>query len=101
MNNVHRSDYVEAIVAVALTDYGWTRKDPWDGWDCEHESGVRLEEEAADQREPATWEFYVIAERDLPAQKSLGLGPLQRLVSPCSFDQLGAAVERVRKALSR
>ena len=31
MNNVHRSDYVEAIVAVALADYGWTRKDPWEG----------------------------------------------------------------------
>ena len=155
MNNVHRSDYVEAMVAVALADYGWTRKDPWDGWDCEHESGVPLQvtqsaaaqpwklpkgkkrspprfdiaprtgyeengvfvdrpgrnadvyvfawhagtEETADQREPATWQFYVIAERDLPAQKTIGLGPLQRLVSPCSFDELGAAVERVRKAL--
>ena len=43
MNNVHRSDYVEAIVAVALADYGWTRKDPWEGWDCEHTSGVPLE----------------------------------------------------------
>lgn len=155
MNNVHRSDYVEAIVAVALADYGWTRKDPWHGWDFEHKSGVPLEvkqsaaaqpwklskgkkrssprfdvaprtgyekdgvfvdrpgrnadvyvfawhaetEETADQREPATWEFHVIAERDLPAQKSIGLGPLQRLVLPCSFDELGAAVERVRKAL--
>ena len=156
MNNVHRSDYVEAMVAVALADYGWTRKDPWDGWDYEHESGVPLEvkqsaaaqpwklpkgrkrsppsfdiaprkgyeengvfverpgrnadvyvfawnagtDETADQREPATWEFYVVAERDLPAQKSIGLGPLQLLVSPCTFDELGAAVERVRKALS-
>ena len=118
MNNVHRSDYVEAIVGVALADYGWTRKDPWDGWDCEHESEVPLEvkqsaaaqqwtppedkkrssprfdiaprtgyekdgifvprsgrnadiyvfawhggtEETADQREPASWEFYVMAE---------------------------------------
>ena len=35
MNNVHRSDYVEAIVAVALADYGWTRKAPWEGWDCD------------------------------------------------------------------
>ena len=56
-------------------------------------------DEIADQREPATWEFYVIAERGLPAQKSIGLGPLQRLVSPCGFDKLGAAVETVRKAL--
>ena len=79
MNNVHRSDYVEAIVAVALADYGWTRKDPWEGWDCEHTSGVPLEVK--------------------PDQKSIGLGPLRRLVSPCSFDDLGAAVERVRKSL--
>ena len=56
-------------------------------------------DETADQREPATWEFYVIAERDLPAQKTIGLGPLQRLISPCSFDELGAGVEGVRKAL--
>ena len=155
MNNVHRSDYVEAIVAVALADDGWTRKAPWEGWDCEHESGVPLEvkqsaaaqpwklpkgrkrspprfdiaprkgyEEdgvfverpgrnadvyvfawhgdtgaTADQREPANWEYYVIAERDLPDQKSIGLGPLQRLVSRCSFDELGVAVERARKSL--
>ena len=26
MNNVHRSDYVEAMVSVALADYGWTRR---------------------------------------------------------------------------
>ena len=157
MNNVHRSDYVEAIVAVALADYGWTRKAPWEGWDCEHESGVPLEvkqsaaaqpwklpkgskrsppsfdiaprkgyeedgifvprpgrnahvyvfawhkgtEETADHREPASWEFYVIAERALPDQKSIGLGPLRRLASPCSFDELGAAVERARKSLGR
>ena len=55
--------------------------------------------ETADQREPANWEFYVVAERDLPDQKSIGLGPLRRLVSPCSFHELGAVVERVRKSL--
>ena len=32
MNDVDRSDYVEAMVAVALADCGWTCKDPWDGW---------------------------------------------------------------------
>ena len=43
MNNVHRSDYVEAIVALALRESGWTRREPWDAWDFENESGVRLE----------------------------------------------------------
>ena len=156
MNNVHRSEYVEAIVAVALADYGWYRKDAWDQWDFEHASGVRLEvkqsaaaqqwelpgskkrssprfdiaprtgyyqgevfverpgrnadvyvfawnagteEEAADQREPATWDFHVIAERRLPPQRSIGLGPLQRLVAPCGFDELGTVVEGVRNTL--
>ena len=43
MNNVHRSHYVEAIVALVLRDSGWRRMTPWDSWDCEHESLVRLE----------------------------------------------------------
>lgn len=43
MNNVHRSDYVEAIVGLALKESGWTRKEPWDAWDFENESEVRLE----------------------------------------------------------
>ena len=42
MNNARRSDYVETLVALALRDSGWTRKAPWDAWDFEHESGVRL-----------------------------------------------------------
>lgn len=43
MNNVHRSEYVEAIVVLALRESGWIRMKPWNGWDCEHESGLRLE----------------------------------------------------------
>ncbi len=43
MNNVHRSEYAEAIVVLALRESGWIRMKPWNGWDCEHESGLRLE----------------------------------------------------------
>ena len=43
MNNVHRAEYVEAMVAVALAPHGWSRKAPWDSWDLEHETGFRLE----------------------------------------------------------
>lgn len=43
MNNVHRSDYVEAMVALALRKGGWHRTEAWDQWDLEHESGCKLE----------------------------------------------------------
>ena len=147
MNNVHRSDYVEAIVALALKASGWMRKAPWDSWDFEHESGVRLEvkqsaaaqawesagsrsparfdiaprtgywdeegdwvakrgrhanlyvfawhgddESTADHRDSRRWEFHVVAERDLPERKSIGLKALQNLTSPCGIDVLAAAV---------
>ena len=43
MTNIHRSDYAEAIVAVALEEDGWSRMTPWDSWDLQHEAGCRLE----------------------------------------------------------
>ena len=148
MNNVHRSEYVEAIVALALKPSGWTRMTPWDSWDFAHESGARLEVkqsaaaqawksperqsparfdiaprtgywdeegewapkpgrhadlyvfawhgadgDTADQRDAGSWEFYVVAERDLPEQKSIGLKVLQGMTSPCGIDALAAAVD--------
>ena len=152
MNNVHRSEYVEAIVALALKASGWMRKAPWDPWDFEHESGVRLEvkqsaaaqawesggrqsparfdirprtgywdedgdwvskagrhadlyvfawhgddESTADQRDSGSWEFYIVAECELPEQKSIALKALQDLASPCGIDALAAAVGEVSK----
>ena len=94
MNNVHRSEYVEAIVAVALAEHGWSRTTPWDSWgDFVHvyafawHGGVA---ESADQREPTSWQFYVILERDLPDQKTVRLSVIQRLVEPCRVDRLHA-----------
>ncbi|WP_419856633.1 hypothetical protein [Candidatus Palauibacter irciniicola] len=151
MNNVHRSEYVEAIVALALKASGWTRMTPWDSWDLEHESGVRLEVkqsaaaqawksperqsparfdiaprtgywddkeecwvpkpgrhadlyvfawhgadgDTADHCDTGSWEFYVVAERDLPEQKSIGMKVLQDLTSPCGIDALAATVDAV------
>lgn len=148
MNNVHRVEYVEALVALALRDGGWTRKAPWSTWHFENESGVRLklkhsaavqswgdgvaqdsprfdiapgkgywddEEgqwverrgrhadvyvfawhggsgEKLDQRDPASWEFYVVAKRDLPEQKSIGLPAIRDLTSRCRIERLAAAV---------
>ena len=148
MNNVHRSEYVEAIVAVALGEPGWRRCEPWNSWDFEHTSGLRMEvkqsaaaqrwsagrrgprqptfdiaarkgffdrsgrwrsspgrhahvyvfawhrepKARADQREPMSWDFYVVSEPDLPAgQRSIGLKAIQGLVGPvgsCKADRL-------------
>ncbi|MYH49395.1 MAG: hypothetical protein F4020_00490 [Gammaproteobacteria bacterium] len=150
MNNVHRSEHVEAVVGLALKASGWARMTPWDSWDLEHKSGVRLEVkqsaaaqawksperqnparfdiaprtgywdkkgdwvsepgrhadlyvfawhgadgDTADQRDPGSWEFYVVAERDLPEQKSIGLTVLQELASPCGIDALAAGVDAI------
>lgn len=152
MTNIHRADYVEAIVGVALADTGWRRMTPWDSWDFEHtQSKCRLEvkqsaaaqswgtvrasparfdtaprtgywnedeqrfirgtrchahiyvfawhdhgEDAADQRDPTQWEFYVISEHDLPNQKSIGLSIIRGMASPITFADLAAAVDTVR-----
>ena len=42
MSNAYHAEYIEALVAVALRESGWTRKAPWEAWHVEHESGVRL-----------------------------------------------------------
>ena len=155
MNNVHRAEYVEALVALALRDSGWTRTAPWGAWHFENESGVRLklkhsaavqswggggaqdsprfdiapgkgywddEEggwvespgrhadiyvfawhggtgETTDQRDPASWEFYVIPERDLPKQKSIALPAIRASVSRCRIQGPVAATDEIRSTI--
>lgn len=54
----------------------------------------------ADQRLPGQWQFYVVPEHRLPpAQKSISLRPLSRLVEPCGFDELAETVERAMAEL--
>ena len=149
MSNAHRAEYVEALVALALRESGWTPKAPWEVWHFENESGVRLKlkhsaavqswgngeiqssprfgiapgkvywdektgrcvehrsrlaniyvfawhgetGESADQGDPASWEFYVVPEPDLPEQKTIALKALQGLTSPCGIEGLAAAVD--------
>ncbi len=153
MNNVHRSEYVETIVALALRNCDWKRMTPWDSWDCEHVGGVRLEvkqsafaqgwgemsspprfdiaprtgywdyrkqawvaqtgrnadiylfawhgepQDLADQRDPASWEFYVVLEHDLPTQKTIGLAAIRKLAEPSGVDDLAVVLERARTAM--
>ena len=52
----------------------------------------------ADHRDSRRWEFHVVAERDLPEQKSIALKVLQDLTSPCDIDALAPAVDAVAGA---
>jgi hypothetical protein len=49
-------------------------------------------DESADHRDPSQWLFYVIRSSELPPVKKISLGPLQRLTTPCRFDELCARV---------
>ena len=50
---------------------------------------------AADQRDPATWEFYVTAERDLPEQKSIALSAIRHTTSACDVGHLPTVVDAI------
>ena len=61
----------------------------WHGRDDEH----------ADHTDFRQWRFFVVAERDLPRnQKSIRLGRLTDISTPCGIDNLRVAVETARPA---
>ena len=62
-------------------------------WHAETASSI------ADHRLPEQWQFYVVPEHRLPAQKTIRLGPLSRLAEACGFDDLAAAVEQAMAEL--
>lgn len=154
MNNVHRSDYVEAMVALALRKGGWHRTEAWDQWDLENESGCKLEvkhaaaaqrwpsgrspvyprfdiaprkgywdengswvpklgrnahvyvfawhgapSDTADQREPASWKFYVAVADDLPDQKSIALSRIRALYHACDITTLSSVLDEVSETV--
>ena len=49
----------------------------------------------ADHCDPAQWQFFVVAESDLPAQRSISLSTLARLTDPVTHSALGARVAEV------
>lgn len=57
-------------------------------------------DDTADHRNPSEWEFYVVAEPELPDLKSIGLGPLRRMTEPCSVHDLRATVDSTRERLA-
>jgi len=56
-------------------------------------------DDAADHRDPKQWQFFVVAERDLPAQKAISLTRVRTLTEPVSFDALAAKVAEVSSRL--
>ena len=52
----------------------------------------------ADHREPTQWQFYVVLEKALPAQKTLALSGVAALAKPVTF--LGLS-ERVAETLAQ
>lgn len=59
--------------------------------------------EFAGHRDTNRWQFFIVAEQDLPEnQKSIGLPGLEAIVSPCRIKDLKSAVENAcpaRRAL--
>lgn len=49
----------------------------------------------ADHRDPEQWQFYVVAERELPSQKSISLSRIEKLTQAVSFGSLAAKVRDV------
>ena len=57
--------------------------------------------EDCDHADPEQWRFYVVAEADLPAQKSLGLPQVEPMAVPAKFHSLRDVVDRVANKLTR
>lgn len=57
-------------------------------------------DDTADHRDPAQWQFYVVAETELPAQASISLATLRRLAQPVSHEDLAARVEEVAQRIA-
>ncbi|MEO6199470.1 MAG: hypothetical protein ABIO68_06005 [Sphingomicrobium sp.] len=57
-------------------------------------------DEGADHREPDQWQFFVVPERDMPAQKSLSLSTLRKLAGPVTFGELAQRVSDVSKTIT-
>lgn len=49
----------------------------------------------ADQREPMSWQFYIVRERDLPDQKTIALSVIRRLAQSCRTDELHSRLDAV------
>ncbi len=54
-------------------------------------------DERADHRDADQWQFFVVAERDLPDQKSISLSTLHKMAKPVAFGELANEVSMTAK----
>ena len=60
-----------------------------------------VDREAIDQLDPNQWRFFVVLERELPAQKSMRVSIAEKRWEACSFDQLANFVREKTLDLMR
>ena len=53
----------------------------------------------ADHRLVGQWQFFVVAEQDLPNQDTIVLSRLQKIVTSVEYNNLADAINRIRKSL--
>jgi hypothetical protein len=58
-----------------------------------------LEDTEADHRVPEQWAFYVVRERDLPKQKTIGLSGVAAIAEQCSILSLPDTLDRLSRAI--
>jgi hypothetical protein len=54
-----------------------------------------IADENADHRDPLQWQFYVIASRNLPDVKTIGVRAAEKLIAPVKLDRLNERVEEI------
>lgn len=59
-----------------------------------------VEDDTADHRDPAQWQFVVVAARDLPATQRIGLAAALRINKSVGFCELNEVVEALRTELT-
>ncbi len=59
-----------------------------------------VEDDSADHRDPMQWDFYCAPTNKLPAQKTIGLGPLSQIAIKCRFEGLSVAIKKIADQLS-
>lgn len=52
----------------------------------------------ADHREPDQWQFFVVPERDLPAQKTISLSKVRQLTEAVPFRELGPKIRSLAQS---
>lgn len=58
-------------------------------------------DDTADHRDPLQWQFFLVAERDLPAQRTISLSRVRNLTDSVAFQQLRSKVAEVAERIAK